>query len=51
MPYVTSVAGMRAMAPASGNAALTPWVGLAVFCLWVAAALTAALVLLRRRDA
>lgn len=51
MPYVTSVAGMRAMGPASGNAALTPWAGFAVFCLWVAAALIAALVLLRKRDA
>jgi hypothetical protein len=49
MPYVTSVAGMRIMSSAPG--VLTPWAGFGVFCLWIAAAALAALVLLGRRDA
>jgi ABC-2 type transport system permease protein len=49
MPYVTSVAGMRIMSSDPG--VLTPWAGFGVFCLWVAAAALAALILLTRRDA
>ncbi len=37
--------------PAQGNYPLSPWVGFAVLCAWVAAALAGAYILLRRRDA
>lgn len=49
MPYVTSVAGMRITSSAPG--VLTPLAGFGVFCLWIAAAALAALVVLNRRDA
>jgi ABC-type transport system involved in multi-copper enzyme maturation permease subunit len=37
--------------PVNGYFPLTPWAGFAVLCAWAAVALTAAAVLLRRRDA
>jgi ABC-type transport system involved in multi-copper enzyme maturation permease subunit len=39
------------LSPVRGYYPLSPWAGLAVLCLWAAAALVLALVLLRRRDA
>lgn len=45
-PQVASV-----FSPAQGSYPLPPWGGFAVLCAWVAAALAAAYVLLRRRDA
>jgi ABC-type transport system involved in multi-copper enzyme maturation permease subunit len=45
-PQVTSV-----ISPARGYYPLSPYAGFAVLCLWTAAALALALVLLRRRDA
>jgi ABC-type transport system involved in multi-copper enzyme maturation permease subunit len=39
------------VSPVRGYYPLSPWAGLAVLCLWTAAALALALVLLRRRDA
>ena len=45
-PQVNSV-----FAPAQGSYPLPPWAGFAVLCCWAAAALAAAYVLLRRRDA
>jgi hypothetical protein len=38
-------------APADGYFPLAPWAGFGVLCLWAAAALCLATVLLRRRDA
>ena len=45
-PQATTV-----FSPAQGNYPLPPWAGFAVLCAWVAVALGAAYVLLRRRDA
>jgi ABC-type transport system involved in multi-copper enzyme maturation permease subunit len=45
-PQATTV-----FSPAQGNYPMPPWGGFAVLCAWVAAALGAAYVLLRRRDA
>jgi ABC-type transport system involved in multi-copper enzyme maturation permease subunit len=45
-PQATTV-----FSPAQGNYPLPPWAGFAVLCAWVAVALSAAFVLLRRRDA
>ncbi|HTZ91495.1 MAG TPA: ABC transporter permease subunit [Streptosporangiaceae bacterium] len=45
-PQVTSI-----VSPAGGTYPLSPWAGFGVLCLWVAAALVLATVLLRRRDA
>jgi ABC-type transport system involved in multi-copper enzyme maturation permease subunit len=39
------------LSPVRGYYPLSPWAGFAVLCLWAAAALALALVLLRRRDA
>jgi ABC-type transport system involved in multi-copper enzyme maturation permease subunit len=39
------------LSPVRGYYPLSPWAGFAVLCLWAAAALVLALVLLRRRDA
>ncbi|MGH3301333.1 MAG: ABC transporter permease subunit [Streptosporangiaceae bacterium] len=46
--YPQATAGFS---PAQGYYPLPPWAGFAVLCAWVAVALTAAYVLLRRRDA
>jgi len=45
-PQVTTVTS-----PAQGYYPLSPYAGLAVLCLWTAAALALALIMLRRRDA
>jgi hypothetical protein len=45
-PQVTSV-----LSPVHGYYPLSPYAGFAVLCLWAAAALGLAFVLLRRRDA
>jgi ABC-2 type transport system permease protein len=43
--------GIRVMAVPADPNLLTPWAGFGVLCLWVAGALTAAMVVFRRRDA
>lgn len=50
-PYLPSNAGQAVIASVRGEDALAPWTGLGVFGLWVAAALVAAVVVVRRRDA
>ena len=49
--YLPSEAGGAFINAAHNAGALSPWTGLAVLTLWVAGALTAATLLIRRRDA
>jgi ABC-2 type transport system permease protein len=51
LPYLPSNAGSSMFAVTSDPSALSPGMGLLVLCVWVAAALGAAAVLVRRRDA
>ncbi|CAM3522616.1 ABC transporter permease [Occultella aeris] len=50
-PYLPGAAGERIIIGEQLGAVLTPWQGFGVLMIWVVAALTAAAVLLRRRDA
>jgi len=50
-PYLPSTAGKQIVMESSADAALGPWQGYAVLVAWGLVALTAAAVLLRRRDA
>lgn len=50
-PYLPSTAGMQVVWEPSADATLGPWQGYAVLVAWGLVALTAAAVLLRRRDA
>ncbi|WP_154795350.1 ABC transporter permease [Occultella kanbiaonis] len=50
-PYLLGTAGARIIEGEQLGAVLTPWAGFGVLMIWVVAALTAAAVLLRRRDA
>jgi len=51
-PYLPSTAGQALIGAHHGHAnLLSPWVGFAVFCAYAAAALLAAGIMLRRRDA
>ena len=50
LPYLPSNAGSSIFSARSDPSALAPGTGLLVLCVWVAVALTAAAVLLRRRD-
>ena len=49
--FLPGNAGQAVFSTGKDTSTLSPWVGLAVFALYAAAALTLALVLLRRRDA
>ncbi len=49
IPNYTQVTAV--FSPAQGNYPLSPWIGFAVLCAWVAVALASAYLLLRRRDA
>jgi ABC-type transport system involved in multi-copper enzyme maturation permease subunit len=53
LPYLPSNAGasMFSIGTRTGSTALSPGAGLLVLCLWVAVALAAAVVVVRRRDA
>jgi ABC-2 type transport system permease protein len=51
LPYLPSNAGSSMFSAHTDPSALTPGTGLLVLCIWVAVALAAAAVLLRRRDA
>lgn len=50
-PYLPSTAGTALWTLRPDGTVLAPWAGFGVFCAWAAAALIAAAVLLRRRDA
>ncbi|MCF2529183.1 ABC transporter permease subunit [Yinghuangia soli] len=50
-PYLPSTAGRAVATVDAGPMALSPWAGFAVFCLYAGAALAAAAVVLKRRDA
>jgi ABC-2 type transport system permease protein len=50
-PYLPSTAGQAIYTTHADHAMLSPWAGFGMFCLYVAAALVAATVVLRRRDA
>ncbi|TDE93946.1 ABC transporter permease [Occultella glacieicola] len=50
-PYLLGAAGERIITGEQVGAVLTPWEGFGVLMIWVVAALVAAAVLLRRRDA
>jgi ABC-2 type transport system permease protein len=49
--WLPSNAGQALLSVESDNTSLSPWNGFGVFCLWTAATLVIAAVLLRRRDA
>jgi ABC-2 type transport system permease protein len=51
LPYLPSNAGSSIFSVHTDPSALSPGTGLLVLCIWVAAALTGAAVVLRRRDA
>jgi len=51
VPYLPSNAGQALITVRPDAAMLAPWTGFAVFCAYVAVALVAAFVLLKRRDA
>jgi ABC-2 type transport system permease protein len=51
LPYLPSNAGSSIFSVHTDPSALSPGAGLLVLCIWVAAALTGAAVVLRRRDA
>lgn len=51
LPYLADSAGQAVMTTAPSTGQLAPWTGLAVFGLWIAVALSAAAVLVSRRDA
>jgi len=51
IPYLPANAGSQIFTVDRVHDALTPWSGLGVFCLYAAAAITAAAVLITRRDA
>jgi ABC-2 type transport system permease protein len=51
MPYMPANAGTQIFAVQRVHDALAPWTGLGVLCLYAVAAITAATVLVTRRDA
>lgn len=51
LPYLTDSAGQAIMATALSSGQLAPWTGLTVFGIWIGVALTAAALLVSRRDA
>lgn len=51
LPYLPSNAGSAIFSARSDPSALAPGTGLLVLCIWVAVALAATAILLRRRDA
>lgn len=50
-PYLPSSAGQAIIGSSHGAASLSPWVGFGIFCAYAVAALVAAAITLRRRDA
>jgi len=48
--YLPGAAGLATIGSAGHSSGLSPWVGLAVLCLWAAAALVAGGIMLEGRD-
>ena len=50
IPYMPANSGSQIFTTVRGHAALSPWTGIGVFCCYVAVVLTAAFILVGRRD-
>jgi ABC-type transport system involved in multi-copper enzyme maturation permease subunit len=51
VPYLPSNAGSQLASASPDPTGLAPWTGFGVFCIWIAVAIVAGVLILRRRDA